>query len=76
MDPKKIILRLISVFITSAIPTIGVGSMLNVSPLVASAQAGGAAVLMVVLGLAQAYRADGKLDEAEVDAAFAAGDPE
>lgn len=74
MNAKQIILRLVSVFVTSAIPTIGVGSMLDVEPLTSAAQAGGAAVLTVLFGLAQAYKADGKLDEAEVEAAFASAD--
>jgi hypothetical protein len=70
MNFKSAVIRLASVFVTSAVPVIGVGSIFGVSPLISAAQAGGLSVLRVVSALAIAYKTDGKLDEAEYDAAF------
>lgn len=70
MNLKSAVIRLASVFVTSAVPVIGVGSIFGVSPLISAAQAGGLSVLRVVSALAIAYKTDGKLDEAEYDAAF------
>jgi hypothetical protein len=74
MNIQKIALRLIATFVTSAIGAVGVGAFLDVSPLKSAAQAGGGAVLTVVLALATAYQKDGQLDDSEVQAAFDAAD--
>ena len=74
MNLKSAIVRLASVFITSAVPVIGVGSVFGVSPLVSAAQAGGLSVLRVVSALAVAYKKDGKLDATEYEAAFDVAD--
>ncbi len=74
MNLKSAIIRLASVFVTSAVPVIGVGSVLGVSPLISAAQAGGLAVLRVVSALAVAYKKDGKLDESEYNSAFGEAD--
>lgn len=71
---QALVLRLGATFITSAIGAIGVGAFLDVAPLTSAAQAGGGAVLTVVLALATAYQKDGKLDNGEVEAAFDAVD--
>jgi hypothetical protein len=71
---QTIALRLVATFVTSAIGAIGVGAFLDVAPLTSAAQAGGGAVLTVVLALANAYQKDGKLDDDEVQAAFDAVD--
>jgi len=70
MNLQKIVLRLVATFVTSAIGAVGVGAFIDVSPLKSAAQAGGGAVLTVVLALATAYQKDGKLDDTEVEAAF------
>jgi hypothetical protein len=74
MNLKSAVIRLASVFITSAVPVIGVGSILGVSPLISAAQAGALSVLRVVSALAVAYKKDGKLDATEYEAAFDAAD--
>lgn len=75
MNPTKILIRLLATFVTSAIGAVGVGAFLDVSPMKSAAQAGGSAVLTVVLALAQAYQRDGKLDDSEVESAFDAVEP-
>lgn len=74
MNIQQVILRLVATFVTSAIGAVGVGAFLDVDPLTSAAQAGGGAVLTVILALATAYQKDGKLDGDEVQAAFDAVD--
>jgi len=66
---KKILVRLISVFIATGIPNVGVGAAIGVSVWRSSVMAGAIAVLAVVRHLAQSYR-DGNLTDEEIEEAF------
>jgi len=67
---KDIAIRLLGVFLASAIPNVGVGAAIDVSMWKAMLMSGGMAVLAIVQQLANAWRADGKLSEDELDAIF------
>lgn len=69
MDIKAIGTRLVSVFVATAVPNIGVGAAIGVDVWRSSVMAGAIAVLAVVQKLAAAYK-DGKLTDAEVADAF------
>jgi len=69
MNTKALATRLVSVFVSTAIPNIGVGAVVDVDIWKASVMSGAIAVLAVVQKLAAAYK-DGKLTEAEVSDAF------
>ena len=75
VDPKKLALRLGSVFVASAVPNVLVGTALDISAWKSVVMAGGVSVLNVVYHLAIAFKQDGKLTAAEVEAAFAAETP-
>lgn len=75
VDPKKLALRLGSVFVASAVPNVLVGTALDISAWKSVVMAGGVSVLNVVYHLAIAFKQDGKLTAAEVEAAFAAEAP-
>lgn len=74
-DPKKLALRLGSVFVASAVPNVLVGTALDISAWKSVVMAGGVAVLNVVYNLAIAFKGDGKLTKDEVEAAFSAEAP-
>lgn len=68
---KTVAIRLISVFVATAIPNIGVGAAIGVDVWRASVMSGAIACLAVVQSLAKAYR-DGTLTQEEIDEAFKA----
>ena len=67
---KDISIRLLGVFLASAIPNVGVGAAIDVSLWKAMLMSGGMAVLAVVQQLANAWRKDGKLSDDELDQIF------
>lgn len=74
VNPANLVVRLGSVFVASAIPNVLVGTALDISAWKSIVMAGGVAVLNVVYGLAKAFKDDGKLTKAEVEAAFSAAE--
>jgi len=74
VNPVNLLVRLGSVFVASAIPNVLVGTALDISAWKSVVMAGGVATLNVVYGLATAFKADGKLTKAEVEAAFSAAE--
>ena len=71
---KEIAIRLGAVFVSSALATIGAGSILGVKAGVAAGLAGVLAVGKVAKDLSDAM-IDGKLTKAEIDNAFDKADP-
>jgi hypothetical protein len=67
---KDVILRSLALFISFALPSVGVGAFAGVEPVKAAAIAGGLAVAGVVTDLAKAFLKDGELSQAEVDEVF------
>ena len=67
---KDVILRSLALFISFALPSVGVGAFAGVEPINSAAIAGGLAVSRVITDLAKAFLDDGKLTQAEVDAIF------
>lgn len=65
MNPIKIVLRLASVFVASAVPNIVIGAALDVSVWKSALMAGGVATLTLIYAIAAAYKQDGDLTEAE-----------
>lgn len=65
MTWKQIVARLVGVFIASASANIGIGAVIDISVVKASALAGANAVLAVIHRLAIAY-SDGKLEVYEI----------
>jgi len=66
---KPLTLRLVSVFVASAIPNVAVGSTIGVEVWKSATMSGSIAVLAVVQKLAQAYK-DGNLSEEDIEEAF------
>ena len=71
---KSILLRIFAAFTAQALSVIGAGAVAGISVVKAMMVAGLTAVATIVEKLARAYLADGKLDEDEINAAFAAVD--
>lgn len=67
---QNIGLRIIAVFVASALSVIGAGAIAGISILQSMAVAGLAGVATVVEGLARAFLNDGELDQDEVNAVF------
>ena len=67
---KDVILRSLALFISFALPSVGVGAFAGVEPVKAAAIAGGLAVAGVITDLAKAFLKDGELSQAEVDEVF------
>ncbi len=67
---KDILLRAVAVFIASALGAIGAGSIFGIGAGVAAGVAGLMAVSVVLERLAREFLEDGKLTQAEVNAAF------
>jgi len=67
---QNIGLRIIAVFVASALSVIGAGAIAGISIMQSMAVAGLAGVATVVEGLARAFLNDGELDEDEVNAVF------
>lgn len=66
---QQLTARLLSVFVASAVPNLGVGAALGVDLWRSALMSGAIAVLAVVQRIAEAYRADGQLTSAELDEA-------
>lgn len=71
---KDLTIRTAAVFVSSALATIGVGSILGVNAAIAAGMAGLIAVGKVAKDLADAL-IDGKLTKEEIDSAFEKVDP-
>jgi hypothetical protein len=67
---KNIITRSLALFISFALPSVGVGAFAGVEPVKAAAIAGGLAIAGVVTDLAREFLKDGDLTLAEVDEVF------
>lgn len=67
---KDVILRSLALFISFALPSVGVGAFAGVEPVKAAAIAGGLAVAGVITDLAKAFLKDGELSQSEVDEVF------
>lgn len=71
----KIAKRIFALFIVSALTTIGAGAIIGLDTLQTAFLAGILGVANVVEDLARGYLNDGKLDKAEIDAAFTDNTP-
>jgi hypothetical protein len=67
---KNVITRSLALFISFALPSVGVGAFAGVEPVKAAAIAGGLAVAGIVTDLAREFLKDGDLTLAEVDEVF------
>ena len=67
---KDVILRSIALFVSYALPSVGVGAFAGVEPVKSAAIAGGLAVAGVLTELAKAFLKDGQLSDQEVDEVF------
>jgi len=67
---NNVILRIIATFIANALAVVGAGSIVGVELWLAAAMGGILAVFKVIELLALAFLEDGKLTEAEINAAF------
>lgn len=67
---KDIALRILAVFVLDALATIGASSIFGINVVTAASVAGLLAVTVVFQDLARGFIKDGKLDKAEIDAAF------
>ena len=68
---KSVLLRIVSVFGSSALGAVAGGAIVNIEIWKAAAIAGIMATAKVVEALLKAYAGDGKIDAAELKAAFA-----
>ena len=68
---KSVLLRIVSVFGSSALGAVAGGAIVNVESWKAAAIAGIMATAKVVEALLKAYADDGKIDAEELKAAFA-----
>jgi hypothetical protein len=68
---KEILLRMIAVVVASVMGTIGAGSLIGVEMWKSASMAAILGIAIVLEGLARAYIADGKLDEADINESFA-----
>lgn len=73
---QSITLRIVAVFMASALGVIGAGAIAGVELWKAAFMAGIGGVATVVESLAKAYLSDGELSEKEIDSAFNAADDE
>jgi hypothetical protein len=76
MNYKKIGLRMLALFLVSALTTIGAGAIIGIDTLQTAILAGVMGIANVVEDLARGYLNDGELSEEEVDAAFVNNTPE
>lgn len=67
---NNVILRIIATFVANALAVVGAGSIVGVELWLAAAMGGILAVFKVIELLALAFLEDGKLTEAEINAAF------
>jgi hypothetical protein len=76
MNYKKIGLRMLALFLVSALTTIGAGAIIGIDTLQTAILAGVMGIANVVEDLARGYLNDGELSEEEVDAAFVNNTPD
>jgi hypothetical protein len=76
MNVKKLIGRIVALFVVSALTTIGAGAIIGIDTLQTAILAGVMGIANVVEDLARGYLNDGELSEEEIDAAFADNTPE
>jgi hypothetical protein len=76
MNYKKISLRMLALFLVSALTTIGAGAIIGIDTLQTAILAGVMGIANVVEDLARGYLNDGELSEEEIDAAFVNNTPE
>jgi hypothetical protein len=76
MNVKKLIGRILALFVVSALTTIGAGAIIGIDTLQTAILAGVMGIANVVEDLARGYLNDGELSEDEIDAAFADNTPE
>ena len=76
MNVKKLVMRIIALFVVSALTTIGAGAIIGIDTLQTAILAGVMGVANVVEDLARGYLNDGELSEEEIDSAFADNVPE
>ena len=67
---KNVVTRSLALFISFALPSVGVGAFAGVEPVKAAAIDGGLAVAGIVTDLAREFLKDGDLTLAEVDEVF------
>lgn len=67
---NNVLLRIVATFIANALAVVGAGSIVGVELWLAAAMGGILAVFKVIELLALAFLEDGKLTEAEINAAF------
>ena len=75
MNVKKLVLRIIALFVVSALTTIGAGAIIGIDTLQTAILAGVMGIANVIEDLARGYLNDGELSEDEIDAAFADNTP-
>lgn len=66
----NVLMRIVATFVASALGVIGAGSLGGVAPATAAAIGGILAVAKVIERLSLAFLEDGKLSQAEINAAF------
>jgi hypothetical protein len=76
MNVKKLIGRILALFIVSALTTIGAGAIIGIDTLQTAILAGVMGIANVVEDLARGYLNDGELSQDEIDAAFTDNTPE
>lgn len=76
MNVRKIALRMLALFLVSALTTIGAGAIIGIDTLQTAILAGVMGIANVVEDLARGYLNDGELSEEEIDAAFVDNTPE
>ena len=76
MNVKKLIGRIVALFVVSALTTIGAGVIIGIDTLQTAILAGVMGIANVVEDLARGYLNDGVLSDDEIDAAFADNTPE
>jgi hypothetical protein len=76
MNYTKIGLRMLALFLVSALTTIGAGAIIGIDTLQTAILAGVMGIANVVEDLARGYLNDGELSDEEIDAAFVDNTPE
>jgi hypothetical protein len=76
MNITKIGLRMLALFLVSALTTIGAGAIIGIDTIQTAILAGVMGIANVVEDLARGYLNDGELSEEEIDAAFVDNTPE
>lgn len=76
MNVKKLIGRILALFVVSALTTIGAGAIIGIDTLQTAILAGVMGIANVVEDLARGYLNDGELSEDEINSAFADNTPE